>query len=326
MLAQALGIGLLMVLALHGYQQDESERNRFLSVAQNFHTLKAPFEEQGLPVPVDRLMREAEELAVADHKEARMLDPSTASRRGAVYFLLATASIWFGLIASCREVVSEARAFQTDVRAGRHSVLAYLLAKMVVLSVFSAVGVIVLAIVAIPAILDLTFLAAAKVTAVLCLATSASVALGLAVSAFSRTSRIALTLVPLLILPQLLFSGFLRPIGADRSGEEAGAVEASIREAISTIMLQRWVFAACLEADPYARQGVTDYRYETDSETRYSKLNRLTFSETGLVEQFFPGRDSKPHEARRVVAWLLGAIFAAWWACRFRARRGGFPA
>jgi ABC-type multidrug transport system ATPase subunit len=325
MLAQAAGIAILMILALHGFERDESDRNQFLRVAEHFQSLKAPFEEQGLPIPVDRLMREAEELARSGQGDPHRLDPSSATRRGSVYFLLATASIWFGLIASCREVVAEAKMLRTDVRAGRHSVLAYVLAKLVVLAIFSGTGVAVLTFIAVPLILDLSLGAAIRIAGILCLVSTASVALGLAVSALSRSSRIALTLVPLLILPQLLFSGFIRPVGPaapEATGAPGGIVTYAVRGAVSHLMLQRWGFAACLNADPFAYSGVTDYEYAPGMESRYSKFNRLSFSDTGMLSRFFPGTEPGASAVLNLVVWLIIALVAAWGACGWRANRG----
>jgi ABC-type multidrug transport system ATPase subunit len=321
LLAQAIGIAVLMVLALAGHEQDDSGGARFLRVAEAFQTLKAPYEEQGLPIPVDRLLREAEDLAERPAEPLARLDPSTATRRGSVYFLLATAAIWFGLTASCREVVADARSLRADVRAGRHPVLAYVIAKFIALSLFAGSGVIILSLIALPAILQLPPVAWARVAGILLLTSSAAVALGIAVSACARSTRIALTVVPLLILPQLLFSGFIRPIGAGSSDVQRDRLAAGLRDGFSDLMLQRWAFAACIAADPYANRGVTDYGYETESEDRYSKFNRLRFSETGLLARFFPetGPGAKP--VWMMVLWLAFALLSAWGLCRMRVGR-----
>lgn len=304
MAAQAAGIGALMLLALANYHEDDPAQREFILTAFHFQELKQPFEEQSRAIPVDQLMREAEQRAEADGKSFEALDPGTARKRASVYFLLASAAVWFGLIASCREVVSELVTLGIDLRAGRHKVVSYVIAKWFVVSLFSGIGVVVLVAAVAPLLLDASFSQTAKLVGILWLTCSAAVGLGLIVSAISRSSRIALTIVPLLVLPQLLFSGFLRPIGTGGPESESVDLVTKGQNAIAAVTLQRWAFAALLQTDRFADTGVLNYHYNSDGAGRYAKLNRVDVFETGIETLFFPSTADNRNPSFVIALWI----------------------
>ena len=87
----------------------------------------------------------------------------------------------------------------------------YLAAKFIVLTLIVALQTALLVALVGPAMLGLTVMAGLKLWGVLWLTAVDAVSLGLLLSAASPSIRVALTLVPLLMLPQILFGGLLRP-------------------------------------------------------------------------------------------------------------------
>jgi ABC-type multidrug transport system ATPase subunit len=127
-------------------------------------------------------------------------------------FMLALTGVWFGVINSAREICKEANILRRERLAGL-SPGAYLVSKLAVLAglvvVQSAllVGVLALRVhmpahgIVLPAALEL------GVTVVL--AGFAGIALGLALSAFASSPDKAMSLIPLVLVPQVLFAGVM---------------------------------------------------------------------------------------------------------------------
>jgi ABC-type multidrug transport system permease subunit len=130
-----------------------------------------------------------------------------------ISFMLITGSVWLGVTSACREIVKERPIVEREAAAGVR-LGAYLAAKVAVLFALAAVQVGLL--VLITFILQPLHQAASTyltVTALCLLVAWASVAMGLAVSAFARTPDQASSAVPLLLIPQLLFAGAIIPTG-----------------------------------------------------------------------------------------------------------------
>ena len=132
-----------------------------------------------------------------------------ASRAQQILFSLILATTWIGSTTSVREIVKERKIL---IHEGRRklSALAYLLSKLVVLSVFSATGVTVLAIIVI-VWTDLpgdSF----KLVLSLLLISSVSSVLGLTVSAITNTQEKALSILPVAIIGLALFSGGIQKL------------------------------------------------------------------------------------------------------------------
>ncbi len=152
-----------------------------------------------------------------------------------LYFVLALPSVWFGCINSCREIVKE-RALLERERLFGLSPLAYVISKARVLVVLDLVQVVLLL-----GIVEWQIgLRGGLVWQVLAL-TGCAVAgtgLGLLISALSRRQERAVAAVPLLILPQLLFSEFAIP------REQFG----QITEWVERMMIVKWGYRVFTEA------------------------------------------------------------------------------
>lgn len=125
-----------------------------------------------------------------------------------LYFVMALSSVWFGCINACREIVKERDIVERERLLGL-SCSAYILSRFVVLAILGLVQVILLQI-AIEFQLSLkgNFLIESFA---LWGATLCGIGLGLVVSAIASTQERAVGTIPLLILPQILFSEFAIP-------------------------------------------------------------------------------------------------------------------
>jgi ABC transport system ATP-binding/permease protein len=118
-------------------------------------------------------------------------------------FILAIVAVWFGCFNACREVVKERLIFLRERRAGV-SARAYLLSKLLVLSLLAVVQCLVL----------LVFVArAVRMESSLPLAYAAllstcltATALGLLISSVVTSQNAAMAIVPIVLIPQLIFS------------------------------------------------------------------------------------------------------------------------
>jgi ABC-type multidrug transport system ATPase subunit len=167
-------------------------------------------------------------------------------RAAQLLFLLATATIWLGSIDAAREIVRERALFARESAIGV-PLHAYLLSKLVVLFVLIAVQTVVLAAIAFAVRpLGESVGTYAAVLGVLLVTGFVAVGVGLLVSAAVRTEDQAVSLVPLTIIPQLLFAGAIVPV------EKMGAPVA----ALSSVIFERWSFAgAGTAADMQDRLG-----------------------------------------------------------------------
>jgi len=133
-----------------------------------------------------------------------------------VLFMLATVSVWFGIINAAREITKEQAVYRRE-RLVNLRIGPYLLSKVVVLSGLVIVqtiillGIVLLKVIfpgetgiLLPPLLE-TFIT-------LVLSGGAGMALGLAISAASATPDRAISLVPFALIPQILFAGLIFPI------------------------------------------------------------------------------------------------------------------
>lgn len=140
-----------------------------------------------------------------------------------VVFLLMTGSVWLGVTAASREIVKERGIIERELDVGLR-LDAYVLAKAAVLFILSATQVLLM--VAVVIALRLRGLGPAAILELYGLGVVVawcSVALGLLVSAAARSVDQATGIVPLMLIPQLLFAGALIPLSRMPRAVEAVA-------------------------------------------------------------------------------------------------------
>lgn len=142
--------------------------------------------------------------------------------RDFAYFVLSLVSVWFGISVSAREIIRE-RAVYNRERMVNLGLLPYIFSKLFVLGII--VGVQCLMLFVPLKLLDLVGLmpmpgelfGIPQLWAML-LTAGVGIALGLLISALVRTSEMATSLVPLILIPQILFSGLVGvPTGMNKA-------------------------------------------------------------------------------------------------------------
>lgn len=142
--------------------------------------------------------------------------------RDFLYFVLAIVAVWFGTSVSAREIIRESSIYNRE-RMVNLGLVPYLFSKLFVIGIIVFIQCFLLFV---PLkLLDLAgimampgeLLGIPQFWAIL-LTAAVGIGLGLFVSAVVRTSEMATGLVPLILIPQLLFSGLIGvPQGVDRA-------------------------------------------------------------------------------------------------------------
>ncbi|MEI7643248.1 MAG: FHA domain-containing protein [Chloroflexales bacterium] len=130
-----------------------------------------------------------------------------------VLFMLGTVSVWFGIINAAREITKELPIFQRE-RLVNLRIGPYLLSKVAVLSaLIIAQTLVLLGIIALrvgfPTDIGVILPPLAEIFITLLLTALAGMALGLVISAASESGDRAISIVPLALIPQILFAGMI---------------------------------------------------------------------------------------------------------------------
>jgi ABC-type multidrug transport system ATPase subunit len=294
---QAPVIALLIAVAFWGGAADHLQADRFARTIYFFDQAKAPIEERAGTVPVDALLQEAEARA---GREKYLIGESHARFRSAVYFVLVASAIWLGVTGSCREIVGEAAAIRRELRTCL-TTGPYVCSKIAVQSLIRAVQGAFLAVTLGQWVLALPWRAVLLLWLALWLVGLASALMGLWLSAASPDSRFALTLIPLVIIPQLLFGGFLRP-----EKDASGALP--VVSLLSGITLQYWGFRAALAVDDHSGLKPLQTMVNPKFTDRYWELNIVRYETTTLIGLHFINAENGG--ALKVIGGFL-ALFSA---------------
>src|SRR2546423_4565784 len=153
------------------------------------------------------------------------------SPRDFPYFLLGLVALWFGTSVASREIIRE-RAIYTRERMVNLGLMPYVGSKIFVLALIVAVQCLML----FGSIKVFHYVGLMSVPgwlipqlAIIALTAMVGIALGLFVSAIVKTSEMATSLVPLILIPQILFSGLV-------------GVPQGLSKAVGTLMPATWAF------------------------------------------------------------------------------------
>jgi hypothetical protein len=160
-----------------------------------------------------------------------------ASEAKKVLFMLATVAVWFGIINAAREIVKEAPIYRRE-RLANLRIGPYLLSKVLILTLLVVVqSALLLALlslkVSFPAQGAIMF-APVELYITTFLTSLAGLALGLALSASASTPDRATSLVPLALIPQILFAGVIFSLGEG----------ITIQRLLSWLTISRWAMDA----------------------------------------------------------------------------------
>jgi ABC-type multidrug transport system ATPase subunit/predicted component of type VI protein secretion system len=148
-------------------------------------------------------------------------------------FLLVISAIWFGCSNAAREIVGEAAIYRRE-RMVNLKLPSYLMSKVAVLGVLSAVQCLTLLLLTHPVLGFKGFFL--EMWGILCLCSAAGMGMGLVLSSIVRTTEAAIALVPMLLIPQVILAGAIMPIHK---------MDPPMR-VVSTTMVARWGFEAML--------------------------------------------------------------------------------
>jgi hypothetical protein len=160
------------------------------------------------------------------------MEPHPAFAKGvnATLFLLAAAAFWLGCSNVARELVFERPVYKRERRSGLN-IRSYLASVYTFQMLLSMVQTIVMTVLVWAAV-DVQGETILSSWIVLLITAGSGVALGLAVSAWAPTEVTAISVIPILLLPQLMLAGYLKVY--DQMGE--------ILQALTIFVPLRWSF------------------------------------------------------------------------------------
>ena len=300
---QAPLIAVLILCAFQGVALDTLRSDQFARTIYEFERRIEPYRQSRNSARVDNLIQEAAKTAESDQIHT---GPAAAQRRGAIYFALVAAGIWFGTLGACREIVAEKHILKREVRTCMN-LGPYLGSKALMQILLTGVQTALLVLVVDLFLLKLDTPHAARLWGVIWLVAVASASLGLLVSCLAPTHRVALTAVPLLMLPQLLFGGMMRP-------PAELALGSTWTQAASTVTIQYWGFRSALETVSPVEKIILKERLRAGSweqlpYEKFGEFNIVSFDEIRLAEAFFPDRKSTQGVRPDIPLMLAIALF-----------------
>lgn len=156
--------------------------------------------------------------------------PTSAHNVAGLIFLVVTLAIWVGAIDASREIIKERRVLEREAAVGVGRT-PYLCSKLCVLWGMAAIQAVTLTLVI--ALIRPGGPHQGELLIVVLATTWTAVAMGLLISAYVKTENQAVSMIPLALIPQLLFAGQIVPY----------ASMASILKAFSYVIFARWAFA-----------------------------------------------------------------------------------
>ena len=141
-------IAMLIIVAFSNFDRDKQSFDEASRILYYFGIMKAPLEQADKTINIDTLHRYAKILAIEKNikkrqkyiqktikpffdkknvpvpdltftyikEEIPFISDIASMRRGSVYFLLVAASIWFGIMGSCKEIVTEQPLLKREIR------------------------------------------------------------------------------------------------------------------------------------------------------------------------------------------------------------------
>jgi ABC-type multidrug transport system ATPase subunit len=187
-------------------------------------------------------------VATAVGKLAESNDPEEwrrfASNVGAAHFLMVVAAVWFGCNNAAREIVGEWAVYQRE-RMVNLKLPSYLGSKFVVLGLLCLLQCsIMLAIVKLWCNLACSY---PQALFILLVTSLTGVALGLCISSYAPNPESAIGLLPVVLLPMIVFGGGICPLAQMNSGARF----------LSTAVPSRWAFEANMLLETSHRHGVS---------------------------------------------------------------------
>jgi len=176
-------------------------------------------------------------LMLVSKSDAIVGDNAFASEGKKVLFLLATVAVWFGIINAAREITKESAIYRRE-RLANLRIGPYVLSKILVLTLLVLIQSLILLVliglkVQLPA-MGALLPVGIELFMTTFLASLAGLAMGLAISASSSSPDRAISMVPLALIPQILFAGVIFSLGDGLT----------IQRLLSWFTISRWAMDA----------------------------------------------------------------------------------
>ncbi|MBI3969023.1 MAG: ATP-binding cassette domain-containing protein [Chloroflexi bacterium] len=236
-----------------------------------------------------------------------IFDPTTGDRSLALTltFLLVTIAVWFGTSNSAREIVKEAAIYHRERRVSL-MLFPYVASKLVVLTGLCAVQNLVLVLVVAAFVGLESGRAGAYLFAflTLMLISLGGIGMGLLISVLATNSDRAMAFVPVVLIPQIIFSG------AIVSPETMGV----IGRAVSHLMVAKWGYQALgaivnLDLVPVPKYRIPDFdKLNLPPEQLSGAVKGLSYSNR---EWFFQPTLPPEFPASPILPWLMLGLFIA---------------
>ncbi|MEO7911386.1 MAG: FHA domain-containing protein [Roseiflexaceae bacterium] len=176
-------------------------------------------------------------LMLVSKSDAIVGDTAFASEGKKILFMLATVAVWFGIINAAREITKESAIYRRE-RLANLRIGPYVLSKIVVLTLLVLIQSLILLVmidvkVQLPA-MGALLPAWIELFVTTFLTSLAGLAMGLAISSSSSTPDRAISVVPLALIPQILFAGVIFSLGDGLT----------IQRLLSWFTISRWAMDA----------------------------------------------------------------------------------
>lgn len=232
--------------------------------------------ESGMTIP--DAVRKASELAAED--QSYLSEPG-ARQQSALYFVIALCSIWFGLLGSCREIVLDQWLIQKECKTGV-SLISVFFSKLLIQSIIGVVQVLLILILLQFVSLLLNPVEFLKLFTVAVATVVSAVTTGMLLSSIASSYRTVLTMIPLVMIPQVLFGGLLTRTSNTQASE-----------VVSWLTMSRWSFQEALTVDERALGSVLEFEAPQAISSNILGASNLleqivSIREVGTSTLFFP--------------------------------------
>lgn len=211
-------------------------------------------------------------------EEAYMGDVSRPGMAFTLMFVLAIAAVWFGNTNASREIVAERAIYERERMVGI-KILPYVFSKFIILAPLCAIQT--------GLLVGITYFATPFelgfeseiwwITALVFLTSMAGLSIGLLVSAFSKSQSQALALIPIVLLPMIIFGGGMMTV--KQMYESDGKVAYYIAQAIPT----RWsleemtaIYDEETDHNAFCEERIDEALHESEAMTGCLELRNLT--------------------------------------------------
>lgn len=229
--------------------------------------------------------------------------------RASPLFVLVIAAIFFGCFNACREIVSERAIFRRE-RMVNLRIVPYVFSKMSLLAGVDLIQVFVMFLIAGTLVgFDGAFLDG---FVLLSLVAVASTTMGLLLSSLVKSAEAAMAIVPMILIPQIMFAGTIAPLDEDW------------KAVVAAPMASRWATEALLDVEYRGMASVeTEWSSEEERAIKASERDaRAELFKTNAMDQFHLTSGRFQTDVLVLIAFMVLFLGAACWILAARTQVG----